>query len=311
MHPILFKLVIPRSITWIDGPVPWYEGVPLLWIGGREITLGTFGVMVASGFLLGMWILGRIVQKYSADPEGDLVRYAGVHVWIMLGVIGGARLMYVAVEIAGGTRQGAIYLDQPLEILNVMGGGLVMFGGMFGAMALGAWRARKEGLHIPEALDFGMPAAFFGMILGRIGCLLVGDDYGKVVPEEYAHLPFPITLHIPEVLKEGSLFGPQNEGQVLWATQPWMSINGALLGLFGLWLLKRRRYRGQVAITLVFAYAVARFTIEAFRGDILRGMWFGGAISTSQLVAIATAVISLGLIVRGRGNRELLQQKES
>jgi hypothetical protein len=33
---------------------------------------------------------------------------------------------------------------------------------------------------------------------------LVGDDYGKIVPPEYADLPFPITLRVPAELAKGS-----------------------------------------------------------------------------------------------------------
>jgi len=280
MHPILFK------------------------IPGTDLPLRSFGVMVAGGFLLGMWIMGRLVERYSAKPERDVQRYAAIHVWILMGVLLGARLMYVVVEIAKGTHQGSLYIEQWWTILYIWQGGLVMFGGLFGAILVGAWKARKEGIHIPEGLDYGLIAGFFGLAVGRIGCLLVGDDYGKIVPEKYAQLPFPITLHVPEVLKEGSLFGSQNAGQVLWATQPWMAVNATLIALVGLWLLKRRRYRGQVAVTMALIYAVTRFSIEYFRGDTLRGVWFDGALSTSQVVAIGVAAITLVLFVLGLGRHE-------
>ncbi len=287
MHPILFQI-----------PIPGFS---------QELPIRFFGVLVAAGFLLGMWIMGRLVQRYSADPQEDVQRYAAVHVWILMGILGGARLMYVLVEIAKGTSQGAQYVEEWWTVLFIWQGGLVMFGGFFGGMLLGAWKTRREGLCIAEGLDYGMPAAFFGLAMGRIGCLMVGDDYGKVVPEAYADLPFPITLRVPEVLHEGSLFGTQNIGQVLWATQPWMAINAALIGLTGVWLLRRRRYFGQVALVLALLYAITRFVIEYFRGDALRGVWFDGALSTSQLVAIGVAAAALVLLVLGRRKRTAAQ----
>jgi hypothetical protein len=57
------------------------------------------------------------------------------------------------------------------------------------------------------------------------------------VPAEYATLPFPVVLHVPNPLPEHSLFGAENAGQVLWATQVWMSLNGFLLALLGWRLL--------------------------------------------------------------------------
>ena len=274
MHPILFE------------------------IPGLSLPLRSFGVMVAGGFLLGMWIMGRLVQRYSEEPERDLARYSVVHVWILAGVLIGARLMYVIVEIAKGSTTGQEYLDAPWSVLFIWQGGLVMYGGLFGGILFGVWKGWKEKLDIPHGLDTGLTAGFFGLAVGRVGCLLVGDDYGKHVPPAYEHLPFPITLTVPVELPTGSLFGAQNAGQVLWATQPWMAVNAVLIGLLGVWLLKHRRFPGQVSLVLALVYSITRFVIERFRGDELRGMWFEGALSTSQLVAIGVATVSVLLLIR-------------
>ena len=57
---------------------------------------------------------------------------------------------------------------------------------------------------------------------------------------------------------------------------------------------------------LLLLYAVTRSAIEAFRGDELRGLWFGGALSTSQLIGAVAGVVVLVLLVRNRGRRETL-----
>ena len=270
-------------------------------IPGLGLPIRSFGLMVAGGFLLGMWIMNLLVRRYGADPDAELAKYSAVQVWILVGVILGARLMYVIVEIARGSANGQEYLDDPLSILFVWKGGLVMFGGLFGGLLLGTVKARAERLHVAQGLDIGLTAGFFGLAVGRIGCFLVGDDYGKVVPAEHSHLPFPITLRVPAELPPGSLYGAENAGQTLWATQIWMAGNALLLGLLGLWLLRRRWLPGRVATVLVLLYSVGRFAIEAFRGDDLRGLWFGGALSTSQVVAIAVFLVALGLLLFRRG----------
>ena len=92
---------------------------------------------------------------------------------------------------------------------------------------------------------------------------------------------------------------PDNDkGQVLWATQPWMSANALLIALFGVWFLRRRRYPGQVALLIVLIYSITRFAIENFRGDAVRGTWFGGALSTSQIVSVAAGLVALALLVK-------------
>ena len=206
--------------------------------------------------------------------------------------------------------QGLTYanLAEPIEMFFVWEGGLVMYGGAFGAI-LGGWMCvRKYGLHFPHALDIGFVAGFFGLAVGRIGCLLVGDDHGRIVPEGSEGLPFPVTLRVPDLewlqANPDSLFPRDLAGEVLWATQPWMTANGVLLGLIGMALLKRRAYPGQTVLRLLALYSVGRFTIEAFRGDKIRGLWFDGALSTSQLVSIVLGSIALVLLVALARRRE-------
>jgi prolipoprotein diacylglyceryltransferase len=97
-----------------------------------------------------------------------------------------------------------------------------------------------------------------------------------------------------------SLFDHQLAGELLWATQPWMSLNALLVGLVGWWMLRRRRWYGQVAALILVQYSITRFVIEHFRGDAVRGVWFGGALSTSQLIAIPGALLGLWLLWRFR-----------
>ncbi len=286
---------------------------PILFtVPGIGLKLPAFGAMVALGFLLGSHLLGKLSAKYGDDKKNDPDRFAQITVWVLIGVIAGARAMYVIVEVLrtlnaddpSAPSVGRSFLDHPLRMFAIWEGGLVMYGGLFGAAVGGMWCAKRLKIRTLHALDLGLSAGFFGLAVGRIGCLLVGDDYGKIVPESARDLPFPITIHVPEVLRDGSLFGPENAGQVLWATQPWMSINAVLLGLFGYWLLPRRRYAGQVALVLAVTYSIGRFVIEMFRGDSIRGLWFDGAISTSQLVSIVTGLLALTLLFLNRGRKE-------
>jgi phosphatidylglycerol:prolipoprotein diacylglycerol transferase len=278
---------------------------PILYtIPGLDFPLRSFGIMLAAGFLLGSWILGKLAERYGDDPKQDPERLARVTVWILFGVVLGARLLYIIVEVGQQSPVGKDFVAHPIEMLKVWNGGLVMYGGLFGAIALGMWKARMEKLRVLHALDLGLIAGFIGLAVGRIGCYLVGDDYGSIVPPQYAHLPWPITLHVPEVLPEGSLFGEENAGQVLWATQNWMSIKALIVSAIGYWTLRHRRYAGQVALTCLFSYAILRGGIEFFRGDSVRGLWFGGAISTSQLISLVSGGIALTLLILMRQRRE-------
>ena len=157
-----------------------------------------------------------------------------------------------------------------------------------------------------HALDLGLVAGFCGQAVGRVGCLLVGDDHGKVVPEAWSWLPFPATLRVPDPLPPESLFGLQNAGQLLWATQPLMSIKALVVAFVGWQVLKRRKYAGQVSLVVLLAYSVLRFGVEMLRGDSVRGLWFDGAISTSQLVSLVVFAFACAMLWRGRHRRDPL-----
>ncbi len=280
MHPILFE-------------------IPVL-----EFPVRSFGLMVALGFLLGSYVIGKVAARYSDEPEKDPQRFANVTIWLVVGVIVGARLMYVVVEVLRGSRTGQGFRDDPLSILYVWQGGLVMYGGLIGAVALGLWSSRREGLRPWNALDIGLLGGFCGQAIGRVGCLLVGDDYGKVVPQNLEWLPFPITLRVPAVLPPDSLFGAENAGKLLWATEPLMSIKALIVAFIGWQIIKRRRYAGQAALWMLVSYGILRFAVEMLRGDTVRGVWFGGAISTSQIVSIFTVLGCIVMLAKFRERRD-------
>lgn len=290
MFPVLFEV-----------PLPW----------GGTFAVRSFGVMVALGVIVAAQILTRLAQRHDPHPvEGDTneldaaARYGNITVWIIIGVFAGARAMYVIVEMARGTWQP----ETPFDIFAVWKGGLAMYGGFFGGITAGIMGAVKNGVNVRRASDLALTASFFGLALGRIGCYLVGDDYGSAVPEAYASLPFPITLTVPDeewlAANPHSLFGFDNAGLTLWATQIWMSVDAFAIGFVGLFWIKKRRYYGQVALRLVALYALMRGLIETFRGDEVRGVWFGGALSTSQLIAIVSGLIALALIAKNRGRTD-------
>jgi len=272
LHPILFHLTLP-------------------WIG--VVPIKSFGVMVMLGVIAGSLWLGRALRRVGItdkDASSDLVTWA-----VITGLLG-ARITYIVIHPDS--------VESPLDVIALWKGGIVSYGGFFGGAVGMIWWARKKKLPLARVADCIGPALFLGQAFGRVGCFLVGDDYGKVVPPSCENLPWPITLRVPNPLPDASLFGRENAGKVLWATENWMSMKALLIAFIGWQLLKRRRYGGQVALWIVLLYALLRGTVEFFRGDTIRGLWFGGTISTSQLIGIVMAAISITLLVKYRQRRD-------
>ncbi len=272
-------------------------------IGG--FSLGSFGLLVALGFLIGVNVATRLAARHGEDPERDPLRVPDIAMWVLIGVIGGGRLAFVLVNLPD-------YLDHPLDILAIWKGGLVMYGGLILATLLGVWKARRMGMDLWRVADWGLTAGFLGQAVGRIGCLLVGDDYGR--PTDV-----PWGLRVPDLewfrAHPESLLPREFAGQLIHPTQVYMSLKALALFLLGVWLLRRRRFAGQVACTLLAGYAVLRFVVEIFRGDsAARGGIFrpglspeevGAAdaellISTSQMIGLAMLPVAVFFYLRQR-----------
>lgn len=220
-----------------------------------DFPLRSFGLLVAIGFLVGVAMGSKLAGRYGADTKLDPQRFADVSWWVLIGVILGARLAFVLVNFDH-------YSRNPQDILKVWEGGLVMYGGLILAVVLGVWKAKRLGMPGWQSLDYGLTAGFLGQAIGRIGCLAVGDDYGA--PTD---VPWAITF--PDPLPTGSAFAYELVGVPVHPTQLYMSAKALSLFLLGLWLLKNKRFHGQVALVLGMAYAVLRYLVEIFRFDMV------------------------------------------
>jgi phosphatidylglycerol---prolipoprotein diacylglyceryl transferase len=134
----------------------------LLRLGSFEIT--SFGVMVALGAALGILVLRREMMRSGLDAaKGVDAALVGV-----LGGLVGAKLLYVVEHWA-----------EPLSDTLLSRGGMSWFGGFTGGVVAGLGMVAWQGLPLVRVLAAAAPAMALGQAVGRIGCFLVGDDYGR------------------------------------------------------------------------------------------------------------------------------------
>jgi phosphatidylglycerol---prolipoprotein diacylglyceryl transferase len=142
-------------------------------IGEFDIT--SFGVLVAIGALVGLWILQRELKR-SGLPAGALdAGLAGV-----VGGLAGAKLLWVLEHLG----------EDPGVTLLVSRGGMSWFGGFVGGLLAGLAVLHLRRVSIVPMLAAATPGLAFGQLLGRIGCFLAGDDYGTPSNLPWA-VPFP------------------------------------------------------------------------------------------------------------------------
>lgn len=132
------------------------------------VTLYSYGLLVALGFLAGVALARRLARRVGWDPD----RIATLCVWIILAGLVGARLWYVA-------QYWGEFVDRPWEALFLWQGGLVFYGGWLAALAVGWGYARRQQWDGWMVADLLAPVIALAHGIGRFGCLLNGCCHGR------------------------------------------------------------------------------------------------------------------------------------
>ena len=233
-------------------------------IGDFEVT--TFGVLVAIAALVGMRLFGRELQRSRLPDDGADAALAGV-----IGGLIGAKVIWT-LEFLG---------TQPAADLLFSRGGLSWFGGLAGGVGTGLWMLRRRRMPIVPALAAATPALAVSHAIGRVGCFMVGDDYGR--PSD---LPWAVAF--PEGLPPTAV--PVHPTQLYEAI--------ALAGIA--WVLLRWR-RARVADDVVLGWyfllaGSTRFAIEFIR---VNERLFG-PFTLAHMISLGLITIGIVMLVRQR-----------
>lgn len=236
----------------------------LVTIGSFTIT--SFGAMVALGALVGMWIFSRELRAARLPGAALDAALAGI-----VGGLLGAKLLFVAEHLG----------QEPLAALLFARGGLSWYGGLAGGIGAGVAVILWQHLPLLSVISAATPALAIGHAIGRIGCFLVGDDYGRPSSVPWA-VAFPRGL--PPTLD------PVHPTQLY-----------ELLLLLPLaWLLRRERRRGKpdrfVIGTYLLGAGLIRFAIEWLRVDVRVAL----GMSVAHWASLGAIAIGTWLVLRNR-----------
>ena len=233
-------------------------------LGDIEIT--SFGLMVAMGGLVGFWLFGRELARSGLPRDGVDAAVGG-----LVGGLAGAKLLWT-IEFAG---------DAPLTDLLFSRGGLSWFGGLIGGVGTGLWMLRRRRIPLMAGLAAATPALAAGHAIGRIGCFLVGDDYGRP-----SSLPWAVAF-------------PDGRPPTTVPVHPTQLYEAAALAVL-VWLLIRWRQRGVSDVGVLGRYLVGaggiRFVIEFVRVNLP----VAGPFTLAQLIALGLIVAGAALLLRHR-----------
>ena len=244
-----------------------------------------YGILIAVGFLVGIWTAGRRGLRNGLDPQ----RTSDLAMWLLIGAIVGARVLHVISywreEFAG----------RPLwEIVAIWKGGLVFYGGLIGAALAGILFVKLKKLPFYKMADALAPSIALGSMFGRIGCLMTGCCFGRVCSLPWA-IQFPTGSLAWEQQEHLHQIGPTDAALPVHPTQLYDSFANLLLYLGLAWLYRRKKFDGQVFAVFLIGYAVLRSTVEIFRGDYQAGEIHAG-LTPAQLVSVGIVATGIALL---------------
>jgi phosphatidylglycerol---prolipoprotein diacylglyceryl transferase len=258
------------------------------------ISISPYGVMLVLAFLAAYFQLAWGMKRLGAGDSEDA---SSIVLWGGLAGLVGAKIYYAALN-----GDWSLLFDRA---------GLVWYGAFIGGILAVSWVLYRRRLPFGTTFDAIAPAAALGYGIGRIGCFLVGDDYGiptdrpwgvvfanGLPPTEARYLREHFDIALPADMPPDTLVAVH-------PTQLYETGLALLIWGVGIWLLKRRRQvSGMVALSVFSLMALERFGIEFLRAkdDRIFGD-FTLAQAISLLILVFLGVLALVRMRRQRRER--------
>jgi phosphatidylglycerol---prolipoprotein diacylglyceryl transferase len=269
------------------------------------LAVSPHGLGIAVGYLAGAWWMVREGRKRGLDEE----KVGSILLWALVGALVGARFFYVVGHLSE--------FDSIGEMFAVWRGGISLVGGMFGAIIFAYPFMRRYGYRFFQVMDSAAIGLAFGIMIGRLGDLVIGDHLGK--PTDFflgwayggGILPGPwrqtgseqwtasLEGGFTETLsRDGArLFDGQElvaQGAGIHQTALYDLIIAGALFAFLFWLNRRPRREGVLILTFAIWYGAGRIVTDFLRID---KTWLFG-LTGSQWASVGVIAISLLVLLR-------------
>lgn len=243
---------------------------PIEYLSLGPLRISPHGIATAVGFVAGARVLLPATRALGIDDEL-------VHRMLyrsLLGALIGARLAYAI-------NHWSDYASDPLSVLAVWEGGISLFGGIAGGVLAAVPVMRSERLRFWSLMDAAAPGLALGILIGRVGDLVVGDHLGE--PTEF-FLGFRCT----GADSASACVAPIGSGVHLPALYDFFNASALLVAL--LILRRRKRWDGFLIIVAAAWYGAGRFVEDFYRIDDTVAVGLSGSQLTAlTLVTVATA----------------------
>ena len=234
-----------------------------------------YGIIIGIGILAGICVAQADAKRRGQDPEIylDFALYA-----IVCSIIG-ARIYYVVFEWD-------MYKDNLLQVFNLRGGGLAIYGGVIGAVLTLLVYTRVKKISFFSMADTGCLGLITGQIIGRWGNFFNCEAFGGYTENLFA-MRIRRSLVNENMISQDLLNHLIVENGVEYIqvhpTFLYESLWNLGLLLFMLWYRKRKKFDGEMLWIYLLGYGLGRAWIEGLRTDQLLIPGTGMAVSLSLI----------------------------
>lgn len=235
----------------------------ILNIGSLQIRY--YGLFYALGFLLAYFFIKKSADKLkvSNDDADNLIT------WLVLSVVIGARIFYVALYNLD------FYWQNPIEILKIWHGGLSFHGGLVGAVVAAFIFCRRKKVQFLKLADVVSIPLALALFFGRIANFINGELYGRITS-------------VPWAVKFQNAEGFRHPSQIYEALKN-------IFIFFVLMSLKKKNLKdGMLFGIFLVLYGTLRFIIEFFREPEI----YVGVFTMGQILSLLTAITGIALILK-------------
>ncbi len=246
---------------------------------------------VALGFLAALGAVTFLARRgfipgFPEEGASQLVLCA------MAGGAAGARIAYVCEHWS------AEYAGRPFtEVFRFDKGGLMFYGGLFGAIAAIALFSRAKKVPLLRVLDLCAAVVPLGHAFGRVGCFLNGCCYGRACDSALS-VTYP--AHSPawwEQVGAGLIGRGAPESLPVLPSQLIEAVaNLVLFSILFTWA-RRKPAKGLLSGAYLMAYAAIRFFTETLRSD---PRMMVGPLTISQFLSLCAFAAGVAIILLGR-----------
>lgn len=233
-----------------------------------DIYISSFSFMVLIAFLVAYFVGESELKRKGLNSNlADLLLIACV-----IGGLGGAKILFLYQQVA--------FADFIADPIRYLASGFTFLGGFLGALILMWFVSQMKRVKFLMVTDAAAPALILAYAIGRIGCLLVGDDYG--IPTS-----LPWALSFPD--------GSPPTYLTVHPTQIYDTIS-MLIFFAILWAIRKKDFPiGWMTAVTLMVLGVQRFLVEFLRSTTPS---FIPGLSQAQIISIVLVLVGLVLLYK-------------